>query len=153
MSALSDSIELFINNLFSEAEEDEIAIRRNELAQYFACAPSQINYVLSTRFTPDKGYLIVSRRGGGGFVRVIRVNLDRSELLSDLLVNYVGSAISSRNALSLIARLQRENIITPHEATLVGILIHDPGVQDPSQQDFARARMMKNLLITLLKEE
>lgn len=70
MSRLSDIIEQFIKGLMEDASTDMLEIRRNELADHFNCAPSQINYVLATRFTIDKGYYIVSRRGGGGFIRI-----------------------------------------------------------------------------------
>ena len=67
---LSDSIETFIKTLLAE-DEPEVELKRNELAEYFGCAPSQINYVLATRFSPDHGYLIESRRGGGGYIRIV----------------------------------------------------------------------------------
>ena len=69
---LSDTIEQFIKTMLVE-ETQEIELKRNELAEYFNCAPSQINYVLSTRFTPDHGYIIESRRGGGGCIRIFRM--------------------------------------------------------------------------------
>ena len=69
---LSDTIEHFIKELMTQ-EEPEVELRRNELAEYFSCAPSQINYVLATRFTPDNGYIIESRRGGGGYIRIVRI--------------------------------------------------------------------------------
>ena len=75
---LSDAIEEFIKELWMP-DEPEVELKRNELAEYFRCAPSQINYVLSTRFTPDHGYAIESRRGGGGFIRIIRVQRGRRE--------------------------------------------------------------------------
>ena len=71
MAQLSDSIEQFIKELM--CEEAHIELRRNELAQHFGCAPSQINYVLATRFSVDHGYIIESRRGGGGYVRIVRM--------------------------------------------------------------------------------
>ena len=70
MAQLSDSIERFIKELMEE--DAQIELKRNELAQHFGCAPSQINYVLATRFSVDHGYIIESRRGGGGFVRIVR---------------------------------------------------------------------------------
>ena len=72
MRLLSDCIEDFIKTLM-EDETHEIELRRNELAEHFQCAPSQINYVLATRFSVDHGYIIESRRGGGGFVRIVRI--------------------------------------------------------------------------------
>ena len=71
MAQLSDSIERFIKELMDEGTQ--IEVRRNELAQHFGCAPSQINYVLATRFSVDHGYIIESRRGGGGYVRIVRM--------------------------------------------------------------------------------
>ena len=71
MAQLSDSIEHFIKELMSGGTQ--VDLRRNELAQHFGCAPSQINYVLATRFSLDHGYIIESRRGGGGYVRIVRM--------------------------------------------------------------------------------
>ena len=75
---LSDTIEDFIKMLLSQ-EEREVELKRNELAEYFGCAPSQINYVLATRFTPDHGYVIESRRGGGGYRNVSKINAKKQE--------------------------------------------------------------------------
>ena len=70
---LSDTIEQFIKDMISEEPQAEVDLKRNELAAYFHCAPSQINYVLSTRFTPDHGYVTSSQRGGGGYIRIVRI--------------------------------------------------------------------------------
>ena len=72
---LSDAIEQFIKTMLTQ-EAPEVELKRNELAEYFNCAPSQINYVLATRFTPDHGYIIESRRGGGGYIRIFRMAQD-----------------------------------------------------------------------------
>ena len=88
MRLLSDSIEDFIKALMEDEQDQQQAIelRRNELAEHFQCAPSQINYVLATRFTPDHGYVIESRRGGGGYIRIMRLaSTSREELLQSLL--------------------------------------------------------------------
>lgn len=77
MAQLSDSIEQFIKDLMEE--DRQIDLKRNELAQHFGCAPSQINYVLATRFSIDHGYVIESRRGGGGYVRIIRIQRANDE--------------------------------------------------------------------------
>ena len=81
---LSDTIEEFIKMMMAQ-DEEEIELKRNELAEYFSCAPSQINYVLSTRFTPDHGYVIESRRGGGGCIRVIRLRRGSGDMINYLL--------------------------------------------------------------------
>ena len=73
MRNLADAIENFIIRQLLEDSEDTVLVQRNELADKLSCAPSQISYVISTRFTPEKGYLVESRRGSGGFVRIVRV--------------------------------------------------------------------------------
>ena len=87
MAQLSDSIEHFIKELMRE--DAHIELRRNELAQHFGCAPSQINYVLATRFSLDHGYIIESRRGGGGYVRILRMQSRAEPSFLDALLNRV----------------------------------------------------------------
>ena len=87
MANISDVIENFLTELFGD--ENSILISRNDLAQYFNCAPSQINYVLSTRFTVDKGYAVESKRGGGGYVTLIKLT-DDEHYLSELVTNSLG---------------------------------------------------------------
>jgi transcriptional regulator CtsR len=150
MSVLSDSIELFIKEMMEQS--NEVALQRNELAQYFACAPSQINYVLATRFTPDRGYIIVSRRGGGGYIRVMRVDMDRDDVLSDLISNRIGAQLSKRDAEGIITRLESQNIINQREATLLLAATGDLGLPAAGLQDRARATAMKNIIMTLISE-
>ena len=92
---LSDTIEEFIKMMMAQ-DEEEIELKRNELAEYFSCAPSQINYVLSTRFTPDHGYVIESRRGGGGCIRVIRLRRGSGEMINYLLSERMLQDVDSR---------------------------------------------------------
>ena len=84
MARLSDMIEDFINALLNESD-GQLELQRNELADYFECAPSQINYVLATRFSVDRGYYIESRRGGGGYIRIIRLDIDDDDYMMYLL--------------------------------------------------------------------
>ena len=86
---LSDAIEQFIKTMLTQ-EAPEVELKRNELAEYFNCAPSQINYVLATRFTPDHGYIIESRRGGGGYVRIVRMRERGDGNLLNMLLKRVG---------------------------------------------------------------
>ena len=94
---LSDTIEQFIKTMLVE-ETQEIELKRNELAEYFNCAPSQINYVLSTRFTPDHGYIIESRRGGGGCIRIFRMKQSTGEQLLYLIHERIGDSIDAVSA-------------------------------------------------------
>lgn len=89
MKPLTDSIEAFIKSLLEEGQE-QVDVQRNELAQYFRCAPSQITYVLSTRFTPDHGYIIESRRGGGGYIRIVRLRESPGSNLLYLINQRIG---------------------------------------------------------------
>lgn len=86
---LSDSIETFIKELLND-DQPEVELKRNELAEYFNCAPSQINYVLATRFSLASGYVIESRRGGGGCIRIVRVVQDRGQRLMYLINEGIG---------------------------------------------------------------
>ena len=81
---ISDIIEDFIKELFEE--EEQIEIQRNDLAQKFNCVPSQINYVISTRFKPSQGYYVESRRGGGGHILIKKVNTDKYEIPNEMRV-------------------------------------------------------------------
>lgn len=115
---LSDSIEGFIKTLLSQ-EEDGVELKRNELAEYFGCAPSQINYVLATRFTPDDGYLIESRRGGGGYIRIVRVVENSGQRLLYLVNQRIGDAIGETEAVRLVGQLVQQEIISAEEGSVM----------------------------------
>ena len=97
---LSDTIESFIKTMLTQ-EEPEVELKRNELAEYFGCAPSQINYVLATRFTIDDGYVIESRRGGGGYIRIVRV-IQSGNKFRYLLTERIGDSIGEVEAGKLV---------------------------------------------------
>lgn len=105
---ISDVIENFI--LETMGEDNSVELSRNELAEYFSCAPSQINYVLSTRFTIERGYVISSRRGGGGFIKIEKINSDN--MLHDIVVNAIGKGLTMQRAFHITDRLLNEKIIT-----------------------------------------
>lgn len=153
MSVLSDTIENFIKSLMGEYE-GRIELQRNELAQHFNCAPSQINYVLATRFTPDRGYIIESRRGGGGYIRVVRLNVDESDELLQLVTERIGDAISERDAMDVISRLVENDAVTEKEGALMGAAVSDKALGVPAViKDHLRASIMKQLILTLLSQE
>ena len=111
MRLLSDSIEDFIKTLMEseQNQQQEIELRRNELAEHFQCAPSQINYVLATRFTPDHGYVIESRRGGGGYIRIMRLASSSREELLQSMYQRIGMSISSADAMRIVDHLEAES--------------------------------------------
>ncbi len=153
MSILSDTIENFIKSLMSEYE-GRIELQRNELAQHFNCAPSQINYVLATRFTPDRGYIIESRRGGGGYIRVVRLNVDEPDELLQLVTERIGDAISERDAMDVISRLVENEAVTNKEGALMNAAVSDKALSIPAViKDHLRANIMKQLILALLSQE
>jgi transcriptional regulator of stress and heat shock response len=153
MSVLSDTIEDFIKSLIGEYE-GRIELQRNELAQHFNCAPSQINYVLATRFTPDRGYVIESRRGGGGYIRVVRIHVDDSNDLMNLIITRIGETISERDASDVIYRLVEADIITEKEGILIGAAVSDKALNIPAMiKDRLRANVMKQMILALMSRE
>ncbi len=151
MSAVSDSIERFIIELLSES--NDIELRRNQLAQYFGCSPSQINYVLTTRFSPEKGYLITSKRGGGGHITIARIQTDKQELLYSLISGGIGDSLDKGRAKSIIQRLYNEKIVSLREAHLLWAAMEDSALLPHAACDKQRAVTLKRMLTTLLKEE
>jgi transcriptional regulator CtsR len=153
MSLLSDTIEQFIKDLLGEYE-GSVDIQRNELAQHFNCAPSHINYVLATRFNLDKGYIIESHKGGGGYIRVMRLDLDEDDSVLDLITQRIGQAISQRDAFNIIGRLRETGVATPREAELMKAVVSDSTLTVPlAVKDNIRACILKNAIISLIKEE
>ena len=154
MMRLSDSIESFIKTLLSQ-EETEVELKRKELAEYFGCAPSQINYVLATRFTLDDGYVIESRRGGGGYIRIVRVVESGPQRLSYLINERIGSAITEEEAGRLIGQLAEQQVITAQEADIMRAAVSGQTmaipVPDP-MKNALRARCLKNMLTAVARQ-
>ncbi|HNW86529.1 MAG TPA: CtsR family transcriptional regulator [Candidatus Limiplasma sp.] len=151
---LSDAIEKFIKTMLTQ-DEQEVELKRNELAQYFNCAPSQINYVLATRFTPDHGYLIESRRGGGGYIRIFRMEQDTSEQLVYLLHERVGDTISSLEAEHLITQLKERDLISCDEAAIMKAAVCESCFTLPvpaALKDALRARILKSMLLEVARK-
>ena len=148
---LSDSIEQFIKELLSQ-ESTEVELKRNELAEYFGCAPSQINYVLATRFSPDHGYLTESRRGGGGYIRIVRVVQSGSQRLMYLVNDRIGDSLGEEECIRLISQLKEQGIVTADEAALMASAVSTRALGVPvpdALKNAMRAKMMKSMLTTI----
>lgn len=146
MSLVSDTIERFIVDMLGE--DNAVELRRNELAQYFNCAPSQINYVLTTRFTVERGYVITSKRGGGGYISIVRVS-PASMSLREYVSEVVGDEISFTKACGFIANLQQSGILSCREAAMIQAACTDTALVQPNIKDYIRALTLKNMLSTL----
>ena len=148
---LSDSIESFIKTLLSD-ESSEVELKRNELAEYFGCAPSQINYVLATRFSPDHGYVTESRRGGGGYIRIVRVVQSGSQRIMYLVNDRIGDTLTEEECGRLISQLKEQQMISAEEASVMAASVsaRAMGVPIPDAlKNALRARMMKSMLMTI----
>lgn len=113
MRNLADAIENFIIGELLRDSEDTILVQRNELAERLSCAPSQISYVLSTRFTPEKGFLVESRRGSGGFVRIVRVAEESHN-----------APVKELTALEMVKHFQKQGILTVRERKLLEYMLN-----------------------------
>ena len=105
---MTDILEQYIMNLFNEATEDHIIIKRSNVAQKFDCVPSQLNYVIKTRFTPEHGFIIESKRGGGGFIRITKITLHKNKDYIDYLIETIDNEILEVDEAMRIAKILLE---------------------------------------------
>lgn len=146
---MSDVIEEFIKDLFEEDERSFVEIQRNELAQYFNCVPSQINYVISTRFKPSQGYYVESKRGGGGNIKIRKVSNTKSDYIMHI-INNIGQSITSNDIDILLSDFLTYNIIGQQEAKLLKVATSDNVLKlDINIKDEVRARIFKNMLLNI----
>ena len=147
---MSDMIEEFIKELFEE--EYSIEIQRNDLAEKFNCVPSQINYVISTRFKPTQGYYVESRRGGGGHITITKVNITKSNYLMHI-ISSMGNSITAQEVSIFISNFLSYKMITQNEAKLLKVATSDNVLNiDPKDRDRLRANIFKNMLVNLVED-
>ena len=146
---ISDMIEEFIKDLFEE--EDSIEIQRNDLAEHFNCVPSQINYVIATRFKPSQGYYVESKRGGGGHIKIRKVNITKSNYFMHI-INSIEDSLSSQEVDIFISNFLSYQMISQIEAKLLKVATSDNVLSLPQPtRDEIRAKIFKNMLINLIE--
>ena len=148
---LSDIITQRILELLDSSDQNIAEIQRNELAESVGCVPSQINYVLSSRFTPERGYLSESRRGGGGYIRITRIQLSKSSAIMHI-INSMGSGVDLSTARIIIENCQHSGLISDEaaglmESVLSGTVFHEIPTAVRAQ---VRAAMLKQMFLSLL---
>ena len=149
-SNISNAIEQFILSVIGE--DESIQLSRNELANYFSVSPSQINYVLETRFNLDKGYIIESRRGGGGYVTVLKIPYSQDETIPLMLKEIEGlNHLTYNKASDMIDRLLREDIISENEATIIKSAISEKALAGPIKTKDIRKNVFKEILVGLMR--
>ncbi|MBS6525480.1 MAG: CtsR family transcriptional regulator [Peptoniphilaceae bacterium] len=147
MARLSNHIEDYLRALLLE-REGQIEIKRNVLAEHFNCAPSQINYVLTTRFTPVQGFFVESRRGGGGFIRIVQVEIKSDAEFYDRLTEAVGKSITQSKANQILDTLQEMSYVTENERHLLGLTLSDRALAAAGdKRNGVRADLLQNILL------
>ncbi|MDO5707110.1 MAG: CtsR family transcriptional regulator [Andreesenia angusta] len=150
MARISNIIEEFIKHLINEAETGEIEIKRNELANKFECAPSQINYVLTTRFTSEKGYYIESRRGGGGYIKIFKTDINNDKHIKNMVSNIIGDSLTNEQCNSIIKEFIEEEVISLREARIMRAAINDRLLNSSDSEKEIRASIFKSMLLVLI---
>ena len=147
--SLSDTIEEYIQEFFED--ETSVELRRGELAIKFNCVPSQINYVIATRFIPQLGFYVESRRGGGGYIRISRIDLSESEYICDIL-NNIEYKLSQSLLDIYLKDFVKYNVIDIKTAKIVKVMLSEKSLQkiEKNNRDEIRADMFKNLIINLI---
>ena len=145
---ISDLIASFLQESLEEAENGVLEIQRSDLAQRFNCVPSQINYVMTTRFSPERGYIVESRRGGNGYIRITRVRVDRQTLLMHV-INSLGTQVDLPSARAILSNLVQSCAVDERIAQALLAAISDKALTAVPRpvRDVLRADIMKQVLI------
>lgn len=133
-----------------ELQNGNIEIQRNELAGTLGCVPSQINYVITSRFTPEQGYIVESRRGGGGYIKISRVKMDKETAIMHI-INSIGTSLDKATAEIMINNMYDQSIIDLKVARLLASAMSERVFIEVPQEfrEVFRARLFKNMLLTL----
>ena len=142
---MSDAIADFINACL--ARDDVLEMRRSELAERFGCAPSQINYVITTRFSPENGYIVESRRGGGGYLRIRRISTGAALLMHT--VSSIGGEIDAQSALAILKNLVAAGALHTEAARIIATALGEQALHliPPEHRAAVRAELMKRMLL------
>lgn len=157
VSSLTKLIEAYIEDLLEEQEDPDLSLRRKELAARFGCVPSQINYVLSSRFTPERGYIVESQRGGHGFIRIMKVRVRNAEERLEHLETLIGDSISEADTRRLLANLHERGVLSSRERLLMDVALrHQEELSrgefdvSPYRRDVLQAELLKRMLRSVL---
>ena len=147
MSVLCDRIEQFIVNMLEE-REGQAELKRSEVAARFGCAPSQVTYVLTTRFCPLRGYLVQARRGGGGYTRIVRVKNDRSGCIAQLVHTELMHPLSERRAAEIVRNLRHADVVSAEQADIMLAAISAQSLRAAEDaQDTVRSSVLRAMLL------
>lgn len=152
--SLAMQIENYIKRRLAHSEDGSVELKRADLAEMFMCVPSQINYVLNTRFSTEAGYFIETRRGGAGYVRIVRTGLGDNRGLAEIADKSKGKPIGRQAADNLLVRLLDEEIITPREFAIFRAMLSGDVLSAAGEaEDKVRGRQVRVLLLNLLRDD
>ena len=145
---ISDLIASFLLEGLEETEDGVLEVQRSDLAQRFNCVPSQINYVMSTRFSPERGYIVESRRGGNGYIRITRVQVDRQTLMMHV-INTLGNRVDLPSVRAILSNLVHTGALNEEIARVLLAAVSDKALVSVPREyrDAIRADIMKQVLI------
>ena len=153
MRNISDIIEQYLKNSLHNSPSGAVEIGRNELADQFRCVPSQINYVISTRFSLEKGYIVESKRGGGGYIRIQKVDMPNHSGVLEHIYRTIRDEISQDAAEGIIYQLEESGFVNKREANVLKVAVsRDTLLLKLPLRDQIRATLLKNMLIALLSK-
>ncbi|MCF6095192.1 CtsR family transcriptional regulator [Microaerobacter geothermalis] len=152
MRNVSDMIEKYLKDILMKSKEGYIEIQRSELAEQFNCVPSQINYVISTRFTIEKGYIVESKRGGGGYIRICRLETDDGNELYSTLMEHIGEGISQAAAEDIIDHMLYAKLVNLREAQIMKAAISRQILPfNMPVRDQIRANLLRAMVATIFR--
>lgn len=162
MASLTEIIESYINELFDQEARDnpsdaeQVSLRRKDVAERFGCVPSQINYVLRSRFTPERGYIVESQRGGNGYIRILKISYDMPEDRERHICKIIGDSISEQDARRVLCSFQQRGMIDARERLLIEIALRNIGELcdstfdvSPYKKGALQAELLKKMLCGL----
>lgn len=147
---MSDLVAQYILEML-DAQNGSAEIQRNELAGNLGCVPSQINYVITSRFTPEQGYIVESRRGGGGYIKISRVKMDNGTALMHI-INSIGDSLDKSTAEAMLTNMLQRQMFSMQTAKVMSTVMSDRTLRNVEQEkrDTVRADLFKNMLLTIL---
>lgn len=146
----SDMIEAYLKKILEESET--IEIRRAEMADLFNCVPSQINYVINTRFTVQRGYTVESKRGGGGYIRIEKVQISNYQQFLEQVNQLFEQTLSEKDTIAIIQKLYEEGILSKREGNLLLVTISKVALGESIKEENIRASIMHGILERLSYE-
>ena len=148
---LADTIAKLIEQMLDDAG-GALELQRNEMANRLGCVPSQISYVITSRFTPEKGYIIESRRGGGGCIKIVRKQMQSDEYLMHFFYA-IGNSISEREVLAYLGNLFGNELINKKSYDIIASATSNSALSDltPEARDIVRAKIFKHTILALMK--